>query len=189
MSKETAPTTGVKRDSTSLDDQEHFWEIIKDFKDVFFLSRRSDGTEHGRPMHISCARPDEGIYFFTHLKSPKVEEVKEDDHITITGQMSSKWIYAVGKASVITDKAKITELWTEGVRPWFPDGTSDSDVSLLCIKPERGEYWDQSTLSNKINFAWQFGKAYVTGTKMPKTLDKDGEQHSKVELTTPSAAK
>jgi hypothetical protein len=52
--------------------------------------------------------------------------------------MSSKWVYAVGKASVITDKAKITELWTEGVRPWFPDGTNDTDVSLLCIKPEKG---------------------------------------------------
>jgi len=136
---------------------------------------------------ISCI-PSEGIYFFTHLNSPKVQEVKQDDHVTITAQASSKWLYCVGKAHVITDKAKISEFWTETVRPWFPDGTNDTDVSLLCIKPEKGEYWDQSSLTNKINFAWQFGKSYVTGTKMPKTLDKEGEQHSKVELSQ-SAAK
>ena len=65
--------------------------------------------------------------------------MKNDDHITITGQTPNKWLYAVGRASVITDKAKIKELWTEGVRPWFPDGTNDSDVSLLCIKPEKGK--------------------------------------------------
>eukprot|EP00026_Physarum_polycephalum_P016239 Phypoly_transcript_17108.p1 GENE.Phypoly_transcript_17108~~Phypoly_transcript_17108.p1 ORF type:complete len:182 (+),score=18.65 Phypoly_transcript_17108:118-663(+) len=134
----TTPTTGVKRDASSLDDQQHFWELIKDFKEVFLLSRSADGNEHGRPMHIVSAHPDEGIYFFTPLNSPKVQEIKQDDHITITGQASSKWVYCIGKACLITDKAKISEKWTEGVRPWFPEGTNDSDVSLLCIKPERG---------------------------------------------------
>jgi len=171
-----------------MEDQKHFWDMLKDFKDVFFLSRSADGTEHGRPMRIICAKPEEGIYFFTQINSPKVKEVRDDDHITLTAQKSDQWIYAVGRAKVITDKAKITELWTEGVRPWFPEGTKDTDISLLCVLPERGEYWDQSSLANKANFVWQLGKAYMTGTKVQKTdLDKNGDQHSKVELT--SAAK
>jgi hypothetical protein len=48
----TVPTTSTKRDASSLDDQKHFWELIKDFKEVFLLSRGADGNEHGRPMHI-----------------------------------------------------------------------------------------------------------------------------------------
>lgn len=49
----TLPKVGSKRDISSLtDDQKHFWDLIKDFKNVFLLSRGADGTEHGRPMHI-----------------------------------------------------------------------------------------------------------------------------------------
>lgn len=47
-----APATSLKRDASSLDDQQHFWDLIKDFSEVFFLSRAADGNEHGRPMHI-----------------------------------------------------------------------------------------------------------------------------------------
>lgn len=50
----TAPTTNLKRDASSMEDQKHFWDLLKDYKEVFFLSRSADGTEHGRPMRIIC---------------------------------------------------------------------------------------------------------------------------------------
>lgn len=49
----TSEQTNLKRDASSMEDQKHFWDLIKDFKEVFFMSRGTDGTEHGRPMRIA----------------------------------------------------------------------------------------------------------------------------------------
>jgi len=179
MKKEPSPNNS--------DNQKHFWDIIKGFSNVFLLSRAPDGSEHGRPMGLQVK--DQAIYFFTEKDSPKVHEIKDDYHITITGQKSDQWVFCKGKAKVITDKAKIAELWTETVRPWFPKDIKDSQVSLICLMPESGEYWDQSSISNKLSFAWDLGKAYVTGQKAQRVgdMNKDGDQHSKVNLAQTAA--
>lgn len=169
-------------ESKNSDNQKHFWDILKGFQSVFLISRAPDGTEHGRPMGLQIK--DQAIYFFTEVDSPKVHEIKDDFHITITGQKSDQWLFAKGQAKIITDKAKIAELWTETVRPWFPKDIKDSQVSLICLIPQQGEYWDQSAISTKMSFAWELGKAYITGQKAQKSgdMEKGGDQHSKVEL-------
>jgi len=179
-------TTTEKKDipTTDSDNQKHFWDIIKGFSNVFLLSRAPDGTEHGRPMGLQVK--DQAIYFFTEVSSPKVQEITDDFYITITGQKSDQWIFAKGKAKVITDKAKIAELWTETVRPWFPKDVDDSQVSLICMIPDRGEYWDQSSISNKLSFAWDLGKAYATGKKAQCEKMGEGGDHSKVDLAQPA---
>jgi general stress protein 26 len=188
MATSADKTSEIKKDqsSTNSDNQKHFWDIIKGFPNVFLLSRAPDGSEHGRPMGFQVK--DQAIYFFTEVNSPKVQEIKDDYHITVTGQKSDQWIFAKGTAKVITDKAKIAEHWTETVRPWFPKDIDDSSVSLICLIPQCGEYWDQSSISNKLSFAWDLGKAYVTGQKAQRAgdMDKGGEQHSKVDLAQPA---
>ena len=172
---------------TASDNQKHFWELTKKFSSLFLVSRSSDGTEHGRPMGFTVK--DQAFYFFTGVNSPKVQEIKNDTQISITGQNSDQWIFAKGKAQIITDKAKLAELWTESVRPWFPKDINDAEISLICLIPEFGEYWDQSSISNKLSFAWDLGKAYVTGKKTESAgrVDKGEEQHSKVDLAQPAA--
>jgi len=131
-------------------------------------------------MHIISVEKNVGIYFFTAKSSPKVQEVKNDDSITLTGQQSNRWIYSSGKARIITDQSKIKELWTEGVRPWFPQGTQDSDVSLIMMIPEIGEYWDMSSITNKIYYMYELAKGYLTNQK----ADMHGSDWARVELNT-----
>ena len=61
---------------------------------------------------------------------------------------------------------------------WFPEGKGDSRVTLICVKAERGEYWDNRGM-NGIRYLYQAVTAYATGT----TPDiKEGEQHGTVRL-------
>eukprot|EP01103_Thecamoeba_quadrilineata_P020319 TRINITY_DN8657_c0_g1_i1.p1 TRINITY_DN8657_c0_g1~~TRINITY_DN8657_c0_g1_i1.p1 ORF type:complete len:180 (-),score=32.47 TRINITY_DN8657_c0_g1_i1:82-621(-) len=158
--------------------QDKWWEVCSTFTDVFMITNSTEGKQHGRPMHIISVEKNVGIFFFTSKNSPKVQEVKNDDTITITGQQSSRWIYTTGKARIITDQAKIKELWTEGVRPWFPQGTQDSEVSLIQMIPEIGEYWDNSSLTNKLYYVYELAKGYITNQK----ADMSGSDWARVEM-------
>ena len=117
-------------------------------------------------------KEDDGIIFFTSSKSPKVQEISNDSCVSLTGQSSNQWVYVKGvhlfsagsflplwaqritytqgTARVIQDKEIIKQYWTEGVRPWFPEGTQECDISIVKIIPQRGEYWDQSSLAGKV---------------------------------------
>jgi len=113
-----------------------------------------------------------------------VQEIKDDYHITITGQKSDQWVFCKGAAKIVTDKATIAALWKENVRPWFPKDIKEEQVSLISVSPDRGEYWDQSSLTTKLRFAWEVSTAYVTGQKVQQNdLDKGGDQHGKVDLS------
>lgn len=91
----------------------HFWAVLDNFKDLMMISKTADGKQqHARPMHVTSvcitlrgsglclrlakAKEGDGIYFFTFLKSPKVEEVQHDCEVTLTGQSSNRWLYLTG---------------------------------------------------------------------------------------------
>ena len=164
---------------SSAQAQDKWWEVCHTFSDVFMITTSTEGKQHGRPMRMISVEKNVGIYFFTHKSSPKVQEVKHDDHITITGQQSSRWIYATGKARIITDESKIKEFWTEAVRPWFPEGSKDEDVSLILMVPEVGEYWDNSSISNKLYYMYELAKGYITNQK----ASVHGSDWARVEMT------
>eukprot|EP01114_Cavostelium_apophysatum_P003244 TRINITY_DN13034_c0_g1_i1.p1 TRINITY_DN13034_c0_g1~~TRINITY_DN13034_c0_g1_i1.p1 ORF type:complete len:180 (-),score=37.28 TRINITY_DN13034_c0_g1_i1:77-616(-) len=150
---------------SSADGKAKFWEFMNNFTEVMLITNSTDGRQHARPMRVIKCIQSEGIYFFTNKESTKVWELKEDSHVTLTGQKSDLWLYTTGRARIITDKAKLDQLWTEGVKPWFPDRTQDPDCSLICVVPEVGEYWNQTGVTNKMAFYWETAKAYVTGEK------------------------
>ncbi len=41
----------------------------------------------------------------------------------------------MGKAVISRDSNKINELWTEGLRPWFPQGKESPDIALIHVIP------------------------------------------------------
>lgn len=68
---------------------------------------------------------------------PKVNASFSDPHAQQYASLS-------GRAEVVSDRAKIRELWQPHLNAWFPDGVDTPDIALLKVSVERAEYWDGS---------------------------------------------
>jgi general stress protein 26 len=83
-----------------------------------------------------------------------------------------------GTAEIIRDREILRALWTETIRPWFPQGQDDPELCMIRVIPTVGEYWDYSGVGQRLSFAWELAKSYVKGEKVK---DESGD-HQKVKL-------
>lgn len=138
-------------------------ELIKDVNIAMLTTVDDNGLLRSRPMATQKTEFDGDIYFFTKEHSPKVDEVQKERNVNVSYSNPSKQHYVSlsGKGRLITDRAKIEELWSPELKAWFPDGLEDPELSLLKIETSQGEYWDtpNSTIVHLIGLA----KAVATG--------------------------
>jgi general stress protein 26 len=76
---------------------------------------------------------------------------------------SYEYVAVSGRARVVEDQQKLNELWTEGLRVWFPTGSGDPELALLAIDVEKADYW--SDPASSITYALAYVKARVTGER------------------------
>jgi hypothetical protein len=74
-----------------------------------------------------------------------------------------KFVSISGTAVAVDDPRKVSEIWNEAWKVWFPGGKDDPTLTLLKVHVDRGEYWDNSGMSG-IKYAIEAGKAYMSGT-------------------------
>ena len=136
---------------------------IKDIKVAMLTSVNPDGSLHTRPMHTQPMREDNLLWFFTGKNSEKIAEIKNDSHVSLgyADPSSSTYVAVCGRASLVTDKAKIDELWHDMLKAWFPGGKEDPNIALLKVTVDSAEYWDSP--SSKVVQLIGFAKAMVTG--------------------------
>ena len=75
------------------------------------------------------------------------------------------------EATIVTDQAKIDELWDTGAEAWFEQGRDDPKVALLKVTAHTAEYWASDEPKPLILF--KYAKAAATGGR-PKV----GESHT-----------
>lgn len=157
-------------------DIEKLAELIKDSRIAMLTTVDQTGELRSRPMGTMSVEFDGDLWFFTKEHSPKVSEIMRDNKVNVsycdTG--SQNFVSITGDAELITDKAKMAELWTPILKAWFPDGLEDPELSLLKITVTKAEYWDAP--SSKIVQMIGFAKAAVTGKPY------DAGEHGKIEL-------
>lgn len=136
---------------------------IKDIKVAMLTSADTDGSLHTRPMHTQELKDDGLLWFFTGKNSGKIAEIKADSHVSLgyADPACNTYVAVCGKASLVTDKAKIDELWHDMLKAWFPEGKNDPNIALLKVTPESGEFWDSPSSSMVQLFG--MAKAMVTG--------------------------
>ncbi|UYZ63988.1 pyridoxamine 5'-phosphate oxidase family protein [Hymenobacter weizhouensis] len=151
-------------------------ERIKDIKIAMMTTVEAGGELHSRPMYTQEPEEDGTLWFFTERDSAKIDEVQQDRHVNLGYSKPNDNLYVSisGIATVINDRQKIKELWSEPLRSWFPKGSDDPNISLLRIDILRGEYWDQP--SSALVHAFGYVKALATGERYQPT----GDEHAKV---------
>ena len=154
-----ADQTALSHDVSKLVDK------IKDIKIAMMTTAEADGSLHSRPMHTHEPQDDGTLWFFTEEDSKKIGEVKKDRHVNLgyANPDDNVYVAITGTAQVVTDRAKIKELWSEGLRGWFPKGSDDPNIALLKVTIESGEFWD--TPNSTLLRAYAYAKAVVTGER------------------------
>lgn len=168
----------MAHDHTHHEGAGKLYELIKEVKIAMMTSIEPDGTLHSRPMYNHTADEHGDLWFFTRQRAPKVAELKSDSQVNLAyaDTSANTYVSVSGTAQIVTDQAKVKELWSEGMRTWFPKGSDDPDIALICIHPAAGEYWDSS--SQTVMQLYGYAKARLTG-KPPTELS----EQKKVSLT------
>ena len=153
-------------------------DALKKLDTVMLTTRSDNGDLHARPMAVADAEQDGELWFVSGKGSEKNHEIKNDPRAIVTGQESGLYVTLNGALDVVQDRAKIAQLWKETWKAWFPNGKDDPNITLIRLRPESGEYWDNSGAQG-LKYVFEMVKAVVNG----KVADaSDPKIHSKVQL-------
>ena len=94
-----------------------------------------------RPMSALEMCEEGAIWFLTDPHSTKTEHL-QTMNLAFSDEDKSTYVSLSGHGEIVTDRARIEQLWTPYARPWFPDGVDSSNVALLKFIPHVAEYWD-----------------------------------------------
>ena len=117
-------------------------------------------------MYTIEVEDDGTLWFFTDLRSIKVEEVATDRmvHLTYAHPGKDSYLDTWGKANIITDKQLKKDKWKTMLKAWFPNGPDDPSVALLQVRPTECYYWDSET-GKMVEFL-KMAASIVTGKKL-----------------------
>ena len=117
-------------------------EMIEDMS-VAMMTLCADGALISRPMAPLEMDANGALWFFTDLRSSKVEHLRAIN-LTFTDPAQGTYVSLSGRGELDTDRARIERLWTPFARPWFPHGSDSTNLALLKFVPESADYWDEA---------------------------------------------
>lgn len=112
---------------------------------AMFTTSENTHTLRSRPMALQAFDQEEGVlWFFTNQHTPKVDEVSNFEYVNLnfSDPNEQTFVSISGVAELEFDRKKMLELWKPELKPWFPNGLDDPEISLLKVSIDKAEYWD-----------------------------------------------
>ena len=136
-----------KPQNASKDDSvRKLWQLVGEIR-IAMLTTEDNGVLRSRPMECIQVEESGTLWFFTAASSPKIAEMREEREVNLSlvDKPNQNYVSLSGRATIVRDRAKAKELWSEEQRVWFPGGVDDPELALLKVKVEQAEYWDKPT--------------------------------------------
>lgn len=146
---------------------EKFSKLVKDVNICMFITNNhSDAATHTRPMATVDVEKDGTLWFYTDIRSIKVDEVSSDHdvHLVYAHPGKDSYLDVWGSASVVTDRQQIKDKWTPMVKVYFAGGADDPNLALLKVTPKHCYYWDNE--SGKMVYFLKAAASVVTGKRL-----------------------
>jgi general stress protein 26 len=142
-----------------------FKKLVMDINVCMFITNNRENN-HTRPMATIEVEDNGSLWFFTDVRSIKVEEVSAENtvHLVYAHPGKESYMDVWGKADVITDKKIIKDKWKPLVKAWFPNGVDDPNLALLKVQPNNIYYWDAET--GKMVAFLKIAASAVTGKQL-----------------------
>ena len=147
------------------------WEMVDSFRHGMLITRQTDGAPRPRPMTIVDRNAGE-LRFVTSRDSDLVDEIEKDEGVALALQSPTRYVALRGVATLNDDIGRIREVWSELMRPWFPNGPNDSNIILVRFSAIEAEYWNLSGLS-MARFFLRAATAYAKGEPIEPAVNDD----------------
>jgi len=122
-------------------------KLVEEIRVCMFITNNESEHEHTRPMSVVDVETDGTLWFYTDIRSIKVDEVTTDRkvHLTFAHPGKESYLDVRGTSSVSTDRALMKEKWSPVVKAYFPNGVDDPNLALLKVQPLEVYYWEAET--------------------------------------------
>lgn len=131
----------MKTATQSRSDLEHVAQLIEKLPVAMMTTQEADGALSSRPMAVLEMDASGALWFFTDLRSAKIEQLGVAN-LGFIDPATHTYVSLSGRGEIDTDRRHIEALWTSSARQWFPDGPDSSMLALLKFSPDRADYWD-----------------------------------------------
>jgi general stress protein 26 len=131
----------MKTSTQATPELSHVAELIDGIPIAMLTTIEADGSLASRPMAALEMDGQGALWFFTDLRSSKVEHLRVVN-LAFTDAAHATFVSLSGRGEVDTDRGRIERLWTSFAKPWFPDGPESSNLALLKFVPDAADYWD-----------------------------------------------
>lgn len=157
---------------------ETFYETLDTFHTGMLVTHAAGGALRARPMVLAGVdRAEDRLYFFTDLETPKVDEIRHDELVSVTFQSTSAYLSISGTARILVDRPKVRSLWQDAFKVWFPQGPDHDSLALIELNGDSGEIWDTGGKAT-LRYLFEASKAFVRG----ESIDADALASTKVSL-------
>ena len=126
------------------DSLEKLGKLIEGNDIAMLTTRTGDGRLLSRPLRMQEFDGEGALWFITDRNSHKAEEVRLQPQVNASFASAERntYISIAGRASVVFDKARLSQLWQPAMSVFYPDGIDDPALCLLRVQAESAEYWD-----------------------------------------------
>lgn len=131
----------MKTEPQTTPELKHIAALIEDIPIAMLTTVETDGALASRPMAALEMDASGAIWFFTDLRSSKVEHLLVAN-LTFTDKGPSTYVSLSGHGDIVNDRSRVESLWTVFAKPWFPDGPESPNLALLKFVPHTADYWD-----------------------------------------------
>lgn len=131
----------MKTSTQGSADLAHVCKLIEDIPIAMLTTFDADGTLASRPMATLEMDAQGSLWFFTDLRTPKVEHLRVAN-LTFSDTGHAVYVSLSGHGEIDSDRGRIERLWTNAAKAWFPDGPTSSNLALLKFVPDVADYWD-----------------------------------------------
>ncbi len=144
---------------------EKLFRLISAIRTGMLVTQRSDGSLCSRPMATHTTDTDYHLWFLTDRDSVKVLEIAKNPNVNVSfaDPDEQHYVSVSGKAAVVDDSAKLSELWNTFAKAWFTGGKDDSRLAMVRVEITDAEYWDAPS-SAFVNL-YRVSKALLTGKR------------------------
>ncbi|MBJ7401890.1 MAG: pyridoxamine 5'-phosphate oxidase family protein [Bradyrhizobium sp.] len=144
-------------------DQAKVWDLIKDAHTALLMTVDENGALEARPMGCLQKEFDGILWFLTFRHSSKLRQIGKNHRVLVAYVKPDKYEYVAvsGSASAVEDREKLKELWTEGLRVWFPEGPEDPELAMLAVEVEKADYWAEP--ASLVTYALAYVRTRLTG--------------------------
>lgn len=105
-----------------------------------FVTNSTVTSLTSKPTATQKVDDDGTLWFFSSAASNKNKEIADDGRVQLFYSNKSEYLSIRGEATVVHDKAKAKELWSQVAGSWFTEGIDDPDLTLVKVKPQNARY-------------------------------------------------